>query len=142
MDVLVDSTVWSLALRRRRTALSEHEARLAREWDELLIEGRMAIIGMIRQEVLSGIAVVAEYDRLRRFLRQLDDLPVTTEDHERAATFFNTCRVQGIQGSHTDFLMCAIASKFDLAIFTTDGDFGRYAAHLPIRLHEVRPEFA
>ncbi|MGE0543828.1 MAG: PIN domain-containing protein [Dehalococcoidia bacterium] len=142
MDVLVDSTVWSLALRRRRTALSEHEARLAREWDELLTEGRMAIIGMIRQEVLSGIAIDTEYDRLRRVLRRFDDLPVTSEDHERAAAFYNTCRARGIQGSHTDFLMCAIAEKFDLTIFTTDSDFSRYAAHLPIRLHGVRPEFS
>jgi len=40
-----------------------------------------------------------------------------------------------------DLLICAIAYRHKLAIFTTDRDFDRYAKHLPIRLHEVEFEF-
>ena len=140
MNVLVDSTIWSLALRRRRARLSADETRLVREWEALVAERRVAIIGMIRQEMLSGIAVPADYDRLRRALLAFEDLPVTTRDHERAAEHFNSCRTAGIQGSHTDFLICAVAERDQLAIFARDDDFARYATVLSIALHTVRAD--
>jgi predicted nucleic acid-binding protein len=57
------------------------------------------------------------------------------EDYEEAASYYNRCRSKGIQGSSTDYLICAIATRHDLAIFTDDRDFGRYSKLLPIRLY-------
>jgi predicted nucleic acid-binding protein len=62
---------------------------------------------------------------------------VTSEDYERAAEFFNRCRVKGLPGSNTDFLLCAISAHHRLPILTTDDDFGRYARVLPIALHRL-----
>ena len=62
-------------------------------------------------------------------------MPVTTEDHEDAALFFNQCRNQGIQGSNTGFLICAVPVRNGFSIFTTDDDFGHFAKILPISLH-------
>ncbi len=45
---------------------------------------------------------------------------------------------KGVQGSNTDFLLCALSVRYDLAIFTIDEDFKNYAKHLPIRLHVLR----
>lgn len=130
MTVLVDTCVWSLALRRRE---GEPHAAVAALRD-LVAVGRAGLIGPIRQELLSGIRRREQYETLRQSLRAFDDLEVETEDYERAAAFFNLCRGRGLQGSNTDFLICALASRMGLPVFTTDKDFERFAEHLPIRL--------
>jgi predicted nucleic acid-binding protein len=61
-----------------------------------------------------------------------------TKHYELAAALANECRKHGIQGSHTDFLICAAGRHNDLAIFTLDKDFERYRPHTGIRLHVVR----
>ncbi len=90
-----------------------------------------------RQELLSGISSTKQFDTLREKLRAFDDLPLTQGDHETAAEFHNTCRRAGIQGSHTDFLICAAAASRGMAIFTSDNDFVRYAKHVGISLHHL-----
>jgi hypothetical protein len=59
-------------------------------------------------------------------------------DFERAAEQLTACRIRGIQGSNTDFLICAVSERLDLSIFTTDDDFTHFSEHLPIRLHRAR----
>jgi predicted nucleic acid-binding protein len=131
MKVLVDTSVWSLALRRTtRAAVPEVE-----ELRSLIDEGRVAIIGPIRQELLSGLRTIEAFERLRDHLRPYSDEPLETADFERAAEHFNTCRVRGVQGSNTDFLICAVSERHNLPILTTDADFSRFAAVLPITLH-------
>ena len=131
MKVLVDTAVWSLALRRRGGA--RHPA--VEDLRALIDEGRVAMIGPIRQELLSGIRTRESFERLREALRPFGDESLEREDFERAAEHFNTCRAQGIQGSNTDFLLCAVAERRKMPIFTTDTDFTRFAAALPIVLH-------
>ena len=58
-----------------------------------------------------------------------------TSDYEQAAEYANICRENGIQGSHTDFLICAIAVKNGWEIFSEDNDFQNYQKILPIKLH-------
>ena len=134
MSVLVDTSVWSLALRRRNPA----DDGAVRELQELIREGRVHLIGPIRQEVLSGVREAAQFQTLRDRLRSFPDLPLETVDHERAAEHFNLCRRYGVQGSNTDFLLCAVAERHNLAILTTDGDFESFSRHLPIALHRPR----
>lgn len=138
MRVLVDTTIWSLALRRRSRGLSASQRALVRELTELIEEGRAAITGVIRQELLSGIREEEAFERLRNRLRHFDDDAPIVDDHEEAARHYNVCRRAGVAGSAIDFLLCAIASRRDLAIFTTDRDFQRYARHLPVHLHHAR----
>ncbi len=130
MSVLLDTSVFLLALRRRKP-VQLHEDELAR----LLRTGNAALLGIVRQELLSGIPDRRWFVRLRDELRALDDYPVTSLHYETAAEFFNVCRVHGIQGTMTDFLLCAVATTDDLSIYTTDNDFRQYAKHIPIRLH-------
>lgn len=130
MNVLVDTSVWSLALRRRSTAHPSAEV-LRR----LATDGRAALIGPIRQELLSGIREQPVFDRLRLALGAFPDVPLVAPDYERAAACFNLCRAAGIQGSNTDFLICAVAERRHMPILTTDADFVRYAGILPIRLY-------
>ena len=131
MKVLVDTSVWSLALR-RRAAVDRPEVR---ELRALVDEGRVAMIGPIRQELLSGIRTPDGFDLLRTHLRAFVDEPLDIADYERAAEHFNACRAQGLQGSNTDFLICAAAERRHLPILTADDDFVRFAKLLPIALH-------
>ncbi len=136
MKVLVDTSVWSLALRRKRAAAND---RIRAALTALVEDGRVAIIGAIRQELLSGVREQAQFERLRDHLRAFPDTAVTTDDHEEAAVYFNRCRENGIQGSNTDFLICAAAVRNGFSIFTTDEDFPLFAKVLPIALHDIGP---
>lgn len=134
MRVLVDTSIWSLALRRRKQVQNPEAEELGR----LIAAHVVEIIGPIRQEVLSGVRDKAQFDRLELHLDAFKDMPLTGEDYVTAAKFYNLSRSKGIQGSNTDFLICAVAVRHDLSVFTTDGDFPNFAKWLPIVLHEVR----
>lgn len=134
MSVLVDTSVWSLAFRHRQP--QGHPA--VSELRELILEARARIVGPVRQEILSGIKEMSQFLKLRERLRAFPDLPLKTADHERAAELYNLCRSRGIQGSNTDFLLCALAERQNLPILSTDGDFELFAQHLPITLHHPR----
>ncbi|HHQ48457.1 MAG TPA: PIN domain nuclease [Acidobacteria bacterium] len=131
MSVLVDSCVWSLAFRRG----TPERSGIVEELRQLILDDRAVVLGPVRQEVLSGIRLPEQFETLRQRLRSFPDLKIGVDVYERAAEMFNTCRARGIRGSNTDFLICAAAERWDLPIFTTDRDFERFAAILPIRLH-------
>src|SRR5437588_12581376 len=114
MRVLVDTSVWSLALRRGSPQLGAEERELA----ELVREGRVVMAGPIRQELLSGVRGDAQFRRLSERLRAFDDLPLEHLDYEEAAVCFNRCRARGVQGGSVDFLLCALCLRRDIPIFT------------------------
>jgi len=131
MRVLADTPVWSAAFRRADNQGQDLRQELA--W--LIEHGAVAIMGPIRQELLSGIREKAQFDQVREALATFPDLGLETADFETAAVYFNTCRSKGVQGSMTDYLICAVAVRRKLEIFTTDGDFAHYRKHLPIALY-------
>ncbi len=132
--ILVDSSVWSLALRRRRADLHPLERALTFTLRDLIIEGNTAIIGPVRQEVLSGISSEPAYRNVRLQLMAIPDLPLDNAIWELAAEFFNTCRTGGIAAEAIDMTICAASSTHNTPIFTIDPDFSHYAKHLPITL--------
>jgi predicted nucleic acid-binding protein len=130
----VDTCIWSLALRRTDRFQNPEVLELRRLITAHLVE----IVGPIRQELLSGVRNQLQFNRLETHLSAFADLPLQTEDYVEAAKFFNLCRAKGIQGSNADFLICAVAARRDLAIFTIDRDLFLFAKCLPVRLHEVK----
>jgi predicted nucleic acid-binding protein len=135
MMVLVDTPVWSLALRRRPERLSESQQGLADVLTDLIREGRAQMVGPIRQELLSGIREEAQFKKIRDSLRAFREPSLEAEDYEDAARMNNQCRSRGIAGSPVDFLICAAAHRRGWSIFTIDRDFQNYASVLPVRLH-------
>jgi len=135
MNVLIDTSVWSLALRRKNEDLNTNERFLVSELSELIREGRARVIGLVRQELLSGIRATEQYEKLRVHLRSFPDELVDTSDYEEAAKVGNRCRAKGVVVSIVDILLCAVAIKRQWAIFTTDPDFSNYAKVLPLRIH-------
>lgn len=138
MNVLVDTSVWSLALRRKTESLSAAEKFTVAELSELVREGRARLIGLVRQELLSGIKKTEQYEKLRLHLRSFPDEPIDTPDYEEAANAGNRCRGKGIIVSIVDILICAVAIKREWAIFTTYPDFTNYVKVLPVSIHIPR----
>jgi predicted nucleic acid-binding protein len=134
----VDTSVWSLALRRNAAQLSGAEKLLVAELSELVREGRARMVGMVRQELLSGIRTAEQYGKLRAHLSAFPDERIETSDHEEAARLGNLCRAKGIVVSIVDVFLSAVAVRREWEIFTTDPDFARYAKVLPIALHAAR----
>jgi len=139
MKVLVDTSVWSLALRRPKGgALSAAQTSAIRMLGDLVRDGRAVLIGAIRQELLSGIKLQAQFESLRNALTAFDDLTLTMQDYELAAQLFNTCRARGIQGSNTDFLICAASANHGLPILSLDGDFRNFQRALKLQLVDLQ----
>ena len=134
--VLVDTSVWSLALRRRPGSLNTGERRLVDEWKQLVKDGRAVLTGPIRQEILSGLREFTTFESLRGLLSSFRHLAIEPGDYDRAAEFFNRCRAKGVSGGHVDLLIASVACRLDIPVFTTDPDFKGYAQHLPLELLE------
>jgi predicted nucleic acid-binding protein len=128
--VLVDTCVWSLAFR----GASSREITIAAQLTQLIDENQVKIIGAIRQELLSGYTDKNSYDKLRQKLKYFPNELVLDSDYEAAAEYSNFCRSKGVQGSHTDFLICAVSVRAKFKIYTTDKDFNHYEKHLPLVL--------
>jgi predicted nucleic acid-binding protein len=131
MKVLVDTCIWSQVLRHKKP-----DVELSEKLKDLIKDGRVVMIGPIRQELLSGISEPSQFRRLRDKLSFFEDLPLLSEYFVRAAEFCNICRKKGIQGSTTDFLICAVSNIQKLQIYTDDKDFTDYKKYLPIHLYE------
>ncbi len=132
--VIVDTCIWSLALRGK----TPRNIQVAEVLATLIEENRAKIIGSIRQEILSGYSDLARYEKLRNKLRAFPNEQVIDSDYESAAEYSNICRSNGIQGSHTDFLICAVATRLKMKIYTSDKDFVRYSKHLSISLYQEK----
>ena len=92
--VLVDTSVWSLVLRKKE--LSKQESDLKDSLVSLIREGYVVMIGAIRQEILSGISRHEQFLALKQNLECFSDFDVVTHDYETAADYFNQCRRNGI----------------------------------------------
>ena len=132
MKVLVDTPIWSFAL---RTPNKNYQNEID-QLKSLISDQRALIIGPIRQEILSGYSDLRKFKKLKAKLSFFENTPIQDIDYELAAEFCNHCRKKGVQGSHIDFLICAVAKRIDVPIFTADKDFSNYQKAISIKLFE------
>jgi len=132
MNVLIDTSVWSLAFRKKEK--TDYELTLITYVSDIIRDLRAVMIGPIRQEILSGISDELKFLEMQNTLFVFSDWPLETEDYELAAQFYNTCRKNGIQGSHIDYLICAAAFRNNFKILTLDKDFEHYRKYTGILL--------
>jgi hypothetical protein len=130
MTLFVDTSVWSLALRRDRVPAAPEVAALRHA-----LEGGDTIVttGLVLQELLQGFAGPrARRDIIDRFAA-LPLLGPDRQDHIAAAELRNRCRRAGVQIGTIDALLAQLCIRHGLTMLTTDQDFGRVAAHSPLR---------
>ena len=134
MKVLVDTPIWSYSLRKHNKKYYAEISELA----FLIQYQRALIIGPIRQEILSGYSDLRKFKKLKQKLSYFENTHIHDSDYELAAELCNKCRKKGIQGSHIDFLICAVAVRLDIPIFTTDKDFSQYQNIISIKLYQIK----
>ncbi len=135
MRILVDTSVWSLALRKKDKTLDEEK--IVNIFTDIIRDLKLVIIGPIRQEILSGISNKIRFEDLKSKISVFEDLSIETNDYELAAQLFNECRSKGIQGSHIDFLICAVSINNQMSILSLDNDFINYQKYIPIKLEKI-----
>jgi predicted nucleic acid-binding protein len=129
----VDTPIWSYALRSKREGYELH----VQEFETLISDQRVVMLGPVRQEILSGYSNKSRFDKLNNKLRYFENTQIIDDDYVQAAVFSNACRLKGVQGSHIDFLICAVAFRLKSEIFTTDNDFSYFEKHIPIQLFKL-----
>jgi predicted nucleic acid-binding protein len=136
MKVLIDTSVWSQALRRQSSeSLSTAQERVVNVLKELIHDSRIAMLGPVRQELLSGVKTQKQFEALQQILSVFSDETLLKEDYEQAAKNLNQCRQGGVQGSNTDFLICAVSMSRGWPIYSLDKDFLQYQKHLALKLY-------
>ncbi len=131
MTLLVDTSVWSLALRRDA---SSPEPQVQALRNALSGDAIVVTTGMVLQELLQGFAgPKARLQIIERFAA-LPLLQPDRQDHVAAAELRNTCRRAGIQIGTIDALLAQLCIRHDLTLLSTDNDFALAAKHCALRL--------
>jgi hypothetical protein len=121
MKLLVDTCVWSLLLRRKYgTVLSAEQQEAVALLREAILAQRVAVVGPVRQEVLSGIKHEAQFQKLLAALEGFPDIPLSRCHFEEAARLFNLCQARGVACGSTDILICAVAIHEEFNVLTVD----------------------
>lgn len=131
MNLFVDTSVWSVALRRDTPAPAPEVDTLVRA-----IEAGETILttGLVLQELLQGFS--GPRDR-RQIMDRFGALPLLVPnraDHVDAAELRNRCRRSGIQIGTIDALLAQLCIRHDLTMLATDRDFHNMAGHCPLKL--------
>ena len=89
---------------------------------------RSSRLGLLRQEILSGIKEKAQFDKVKAALDPYLDEPINTNDHLYAARVYNECRNQGVEAGTVDILICAVAVRRGWEVLSGDGGLNRCLA--------------
>lgn len=128
MTLLVDTSVWSLALRRDEQSNSPEVAAL-----KAALAGAESVVvtGFVLQELLQGFAgPKAQESIVERFVA-LPLIQPDREDHIAAAQIRNLCRRNGVQIGTIDALLIQLCGRYDLTLLSTDKDFEYASKHVP-----------
>ena len=131
MKLLVDTSVWSLALRRDTPTNSGEVTLLSKALEG---EGEVYVTGVILQELLQGFSGPKASEMIVQRFSALPMVVPDTSDHIQAAALRNHCRQNGVQVGTIDALIAQLALRFELHLLTTDNDFKHMAKHVPLRL--------
>ena len=131
MSLFVDTSVWSLALRRDTPPASPEVELLGRALD---MGETVVATGLVLQELLQGFQGPRAAKRIIENFRLLPLVYPETEDHIAAAEIRIGCRRRGIQVGTIDALIARLCIRYQLYLLTTDRDFESIAAHFPLKL--------
>ena len=141
MTILVDTSVWSLALR-RDTEASDPEVQALK--NSLLGDEAVVTTGLVLQELLQGFSGPKAQAQIVQRFATLPFIQPDRDDHIGAAGIRNTCRRAGVQFGTIDALLAQLCIRHELTLLTTDRDFVHAAKHCalsvwPAKLRARKP---
>jgi predicted nucleic acid-binding protein len=135
MSLLVDTSVWSLALRRDVQGTG---AEVRQPKDALLGAELVVTTGLILQELLQAFTGPKAQAQIVERLAALPMIQPERDDHIAAAALRNSCRQAGVQLGTIDALLAQLCIRHKLTLLTTDKDFTHAARHCPLRVWPAR----
>jgi predicted nucleic acid-binding protein len=135
MRILVDTSIWSLALRRPSGVLNEEAVLLK----TIIEQGEdIYLLGIILQEVLQGIRNSKDFLALKEYFKAFPLIDLNREDYVRAAELKNRLIGKGRQASTTDVLIASTAISHRCHLFTADKHFVQIAEHSELKLFALQ----
>lgn len=131
MSLLVDTSVWSLALRRDRPSDLPEVSRLGMAIDR---GETLLTTGLILQELLQGFAGASAQQQITERFAAFPMIVPDRRDHIEAAELRNLCRRSGVQVGTIDALLAQLCRRHDLTLLTTDRDFHYISRIVPIAI--------
>jgi predicted nucleic acid-binding protein len=131
LSLFVDTSVWSLALRRDSLSSSTEVRTLVRA-----IETGETILttGLVLQELLQGFSGPKAREQILDRFAAIPLLAPDRDDHIEAAELRNRCRRAGIQVGTIDALLAELCIRHELTMLTTDNDFTHIANHCALKV--------
>ena len=131
MTLLVDTSVWSLALRRD----GAHEAKEVLALREALTGADSVVTtGLVLQELLQGFNGPKAKEAIIERFGALPLIQPDRQDHVAAAEVRNACRRGGVQIGTIDALLIQLCGRYEMTLLSSDKDFANAARHVPFRL--------
>ena len=131
MALFVDTSVWSLALRRD----AEADVPEVRALKNALTEGwQIVTTGLVLQELLQGFSgPKSNADIIDRFTA-VPFIAPDRADHIAAANLRNTCRRSGVQVGTVDAILAQLCIRHQMILLSTDNDFRNMARHIELKV--------
>ncbi len=133
--ILLDTNVLSMMFRRNDTP--EHVRPLRDRLQWLAGLQRIAVPGLVIQELLTGIRHPEQFQRICKGIQGIPVLPVTIEQHIAAAQLANRCLTNGVSAHVTDTLLASLALSMKGCVLTEDQDFLNMAPHCGVHVLSV-----
>ncbi len=131
MTLLVDTSVWSLALRRDGSIDSKEVIAL-----RAALGGADAVVttGLVLQELLQGFSGPKAKQAIIDRFGALPLIQPDRQDHIAAAEVRNVCRRGGVQIGTIDALLVQLCGRYELTLLSADKDFANAAPLVPFKL--------
>jgi predicted nucleic acid-binding protein len=126
LNIFVDTSVWSLALRRDAPPDLPEVNELRRSLDT----GTVYCTGLVLQELLQGFS---KPKAQRQIISRFSALPLLVH----AAELRNRCRRKGVQAGTIDVLLAQLCVRYELTMLTTDKDFRNMASIVSLSVWDL-----
>lgn len=131
MTLLVDTSVWSLALRRDSAHESDEVGALR---EALMGADSVVTTGLVLQELLQGFNGPKAKEAIIERFGALPLIQPDRQDHVAAAEVRNACRRGGVQIGTIDALLIQLCGRYEMTLLSSDKDFANAARHVPFRI--------
>lgn len=131
MSLFVDTSVWSLSLRRDAPPPVPEVVALT---NGLQSGEPIVTTGLVLQELLQGFSGPRSRQQILAAFANIPVIVPDREDHIEAADLRNRCRRGGVQAGTIDALLAQLCIRHDLTMLSTDADFRQIARHSSLRV--------
>jgi predicted nucleic acid-binding protein len=129
--LLVDTSVWSLALRRDKP---KRVPELDMLTEQLTSGDPVFTTGIVLQELLQGFTGPRARNAIVKQFAVLPFLVPDRTDDIKAAELRNKCRRKGVQVGTIDALLAQLCIHHGLVMLSTDRDFAQIARHSTLKI--------